>query len=397
MLRLLISSLLLLAVLACPEEAVQMLPPFPGGVLRPSSAGVPAAPFQVEPYLQLGAGPASPDRLTLLWHAQDGPGDWAVEIKPQSGEDWTRMAPPVSVLVDQPGAAPHRVWSAALTPLGPGLPFEYRVLLDGNEVFQTEGKALKGPGQPQEVVVAGDLAGGDPQGGSTMVRLIHQRNPDLMVAAGSLVPPPDSLQQYRRSLFSIYNAGPTDPKSGAPFMRSTVLVSVRDPGPAGRLAYRTYWDQPQAGPERWAGQVHGGAAPEDAPAPQGSFDFRAGDAHWTVLDAGPGSWNEPARQAWLARELAAAQSARWRFVVLPRPARGGADTLRTVWPLFRKYRVAIVFTGHQPLLGDGPEPPRPTPAPRAPGFSRLEISASRVVCEQVDGRGGSFGRFILSQ
>jgi len=132
LLRLLLSPLLLLALLACPEGAAQLLPPFPSSpALSAPSPGVMAAPFQVEPYLQLGAGPSSPDRLALLWHAQDGLSDWTVEIKPQSGEDWTRMAPPVSVLVDTPGSRCHRVWSAALTPLGPGLPFDYRVLLGG--------------------------------------------------------------------------------------------------------------------------------------------------------------------------------------------------------------------------------------------------------------------------
>ena len=37
------------------------------------------------------------------------------------------------------------------------------------------------------------------------------------------------------------------------------------------------------------------------------------------------------------------------------------------------------------------------PAQRAASFSRLEITGSRVLCEQVDGRGIAFDRFTLRQ
>jgi hypothetical protein len=378
-----------------------------------------ASPFQVEPYLQLGAGPSSPDRLALLWHAQHGIGDWAVEIKPQAGEGWARMAAPVSVLVEAPGAGagPHRVWTASLAPLEPGLPFEYRVLQDETEVFRAEGKALKGPGQAQRVVVAGDLAEKDDLEAAAIVRQIHQQNPDLMVAAGDLVLPPDSLQQYRRTFFSLFNAGRTDPKAGAPFMRGTVLVralSGRAPGlSTDRLAYGTYWDQPRDGPERWAGQLHGlSAAPAESRFPgAGNFFIQAGDVHGTVLDSR--HWNDPGLKAWLDRELAGAQAARWRFVVFQRPdadpaLRGQDDgAMKALWPQFLKYHVAIVFTGRQHLVVTGAADggfrertvgssgPRPGHPAAAPGFSLLAISASRVVCKQIDSRGAALDSFIL--
>lgn len=392
MLRLLLSSLLLFGLSACSEEDVFTPPPFPA---KPTVANaVPAAlasPFQVEPYLQLGAEPSSPDRLALRWQAQDGPSDWVVEVQPQSGEEWTRMAPPVSVLAQAP--RPYRVWAAALTPLEPGLPFEYRVLLEGTEVFRAEGKALQAPGQPQEVVVAGDLTGKD----WPLARQIHRENPDLMVAAGDLVPPPDTLPHYRQSLFSSYNAGRSDPKSGIPFMRSTVLVSAlpRDPGPAGLLACRTYWDLPRAEPERFAGPIHG-RSPEDRAPGLGNFCFRSGDSHWTVLDAsGATPWNDPGLRRWLARNLAAARSARWRFVVFQPPSRPdpGGGALKALWPLFRKYQVAIVFAGPEPLVAETEPSP---PARESDRFARLEITPSRVVCEQVDGRGTASGRITLS-
>ena len=215
MLRLLLSTLLLLPLVACQEGDTPLPPPVPP---RPTvSAAIPmsrSSPFLAEPYLQLGSGLPSPDRLALLWQARDGIGDWAVEVQPPSGAKWTRMAPPDSVLtVELSGASPHRVWTATLTPLEPGLPFEYRVLQDGTEVFRAEAKALKAPGQPQQVVVAGDLAAPDDPG--AIIGQIHQQNPDHMVAAGGLVPPTDSLARYRQAFFPPYNAGRTDSKTRA--------------------------------------------------------------------------------------------------------------------------------------------------------------------------------------
>jgi len=402
LLRLSLSLLLLLPLTACPEGDSQAPPPFPAlpAASAPARAA-PASPFLVEPYLQLGPCPASPDRLALVWHAQDGPADWAVETRPQAGEAWTRMEPPVSALADLPGAGPRRVWTAALAPLEPGLPFDYRVLLDGAEVFRAEGMALKGPGQPQRVVVAGGLAGRDDLDADALARQIHQQNPDLMVAAGDLVPPPEGPASRGRSFFSIYNAGWAERGSGAPFMRGTVLVSAlgRDAGPAGRLAYRACWCQPQAGTDRWAGQVRGfprGGPGGACPGP-GNFSFRSGDVHWTVLDSSRAvRWSAPGPRAWLARELAGAQSARWRFAVLAPTARD-QDLLKSLWPLFVKYRVAIVFAGSLPLPAGPGIPPGPAPARRSACFARLEVTGSRVLCEQVDGRGAASGRFTLSQ
>ena len=429
LLRLLPPFLLLLPMIACPEGDSALPPPFPPRpmVSTPAPVGR-SSPFQVEPYLQLGSGLASPDRLALLWQARDGAGDWLVEVQPQSGGAWTRMAPPVSVLLAAPGAgsAPHRVWTATLEPLEPGLPFEYRILQDGTEVFRAEAMALKGPGQPQQVVVAGDLAGPDWPDDGAMLRQIHQQNPDLMVAAGDLVPPQDSLDRYRRSLFSRYNAGQRDPRAGAPFMRSTLLVCAPgDSGPAGRLAYQAYWDQPRGGAEAWSGQVHGLPPPAQAdgrfPVP-GGFSFPSGDVHWTVLDSGRAAhWDDPGRRAWLARDLAGAQAARWRFVVFRRqatdPAPGGRDDggMGSLWPLFQQYRVAIVFTGHRHPYqrtqmpagaGSGPIlvatgaacPERQDgPAQRTPSVSLLDITASRVDFRQIDGDGAAFDHFTLKQ
>ena len=40
--------------------------------------------FIVKPYLQVGEDRTSQDRVTLLWHAQDGAGQWHVEWRPDA-------------------------------------------------------------------------------------------------------------------------------------------------------------------------------------------------------------------------------------------------------------------------------------------------------------------------
>ena len=387
---LLFALLLLLPLGACSDgNAAMPTPP-----RRMASAGLRSvlhSPFQVEPYLQLGPGPASPERLTLLWHAQEDLDGWTVEIKPQSGEAWTRMARPVSVLVGGPGA--HRVWFAGLGPLAPGQPFEYRVLLDGAEVFRTEAKALTGPGQFQRVVVAGDLALPASAEACAALRRIHQENPDLLVAAGGLMDPPASPAQYQRAFFSLYNAGQDDPWAGAPLMRSTVLVgALQDPG--GRFCMAAPGEEVPFGP----GQVHdGNPRPAHPPAP-GNYCFRSGDAHWTVLDGRRGRLGDPALVAWLSRELGAAQNVPWRFVVCQR-GNAGDPGLKSLWPLLCAGNVSIVFTGAQREYRRA-VPPAYGPVAVATGaasYAMMEISASRVVFRQQDARGTDLDRFTLSQ
>lgn len=338
-----------------------------------------AAPgaFRVKPYLQIGPAPAG-DRLALLWQADDGLDGWSVEVRPDPASPWTPMPPPTQVRLApaDPACAPHRIWTAALGPLAPGATFQYRVLAHGREVFSpTEGRALRGPGQPQKVVVVGDLAEGT--GSSLAVaRQIQAQAPDLMVAVGDLAYQNGTPRDYHARFFPAYNGDPGEPGAGAPFMRGTPMVGVlgnHDVAHVGRnqvphrdsLAYFCYWDQPRTGPDLAAG----GHLPRLAPAgnwagfraaagdrfpAMANFTFRSGDVHWTILDSNRYlDWSRPDLRAWLEAQLAAAQDATWRFVAFHHPAFNVTTFnhtndwhMRELWPLFQRYRVDLVFCGH---------------------------------------------------
>src|SRR5207245_3185111 len=120
------------------------------------------------------------------------------------------------------------------------------------------------------------------------------------------------------------------------------------------LAYFYYWAQPLNGPIAAEGSplvapVLGsvelrkafldGAGPAFPRMANFSFDY--GNAHWTVLDANTYmDWRNPWLQEWLAKDLAAARSATWRFVAFHQPGFNSShqhfaeQQMRPLSPLF---------------------------------------------------------------
>ncbi len=92
-------------------------------------------PFLATPYLQLGAEPG-PDRLALLWHADDRDAAWAVEVRSPEDAPWKPALAPESRPIRLEGVEPQRVYRATLAGLAPGRSFRYRVLLGGKPEFE---------------------------------------------------------------------------------------------------------------------------------------------------------------------------------------------------------------------------------------------------------------------
>ena len=85
----------------------------------------------------------------------------------------------------------------------------------------------------------------------------------------------------------------------------------------------------------------------------GNYSIDLGNAHWTVLDSNPYvDWEEPALKAWLESDLRRASKATWRFVAFHHPGFNSSTAhfqdqwMRLLTPVFEKYKVQVVFSGH---------------------------------------------------
>lgn len=82
-----------------------------------------------------------------------------------------------------------------------------------------------------------------------------------------------------------------------------------------------------------------------------SMDY--GNAHFTFLDSNPYvDWTDKELQSWLATDLQKSISATWHFVVFHHPGFNSSrehyeqQHMRLLSPVFEKYQVDVVFTGH---------------------------------------------------
>jgi hypothetical protein len=347
---------------------------------RPSwSAGPRAADgaFVVEPYLQLGDEPALKPSvgLNLLWQAPEGSSDWEVEYRPGPGAIWRKAETPESKRIAVEGVAPYLACRAVLKGLEPGQAFAYRVLRGGEVVFEGGGKARKGADQPYRFVAFGDCGAGTPEEKAIAYRTYLEK-PDFVMITGDIVYDRGRVSEYRARFWPMYNADSARPDLGAPLMRSTLFISA--PGnhdvasrdlekyPDG-LAYFYHWDQPKNGP---AVDAEGGplvptlkgtaaskaafleAAGKAYPR-MVNFSFDYGNAHWVVLDANPYvDWRHSELRDWVARDLAAARGATWRFVAFHHPGFNSSKThfeqqkMRLLAEVFEAGKVDVAFCGH---------------------------------------------------
>jgi hypothetical protein len=344
----------------------------------PPAASKPApeaheGPFLVKPYLQLGYQP-SPGKLVLLWHTSDAGARWAVTYRPGVGSRWKTADDPACRRIEVEHDRPHRVYSLALTGLEPGQVFGYRVTRDGTAVFESEARAPKAAGQPHRFVVFGDCGAGTPEEREIAYRTFLSR-PDFVMITGDIVYGRGLVSEYRLKYWPVYNAEEASPSVGAPLLRSTLFVAAagnhdiasRDLGktPDG-LAYFYYWFQPLNGPDGNLGaslaapllgpeaNVHAFMAAAGNAFPRmANYSFDYGNAHWTVLDANATvDWTHRELRAWVARDLAAATGATWRFVSFHQPGFHSSKThfgeqyMRILAPIFEAGKVDVVFNGH---------------------------------------------------
>jgi 3',5'-cyclic AMP phosphodiesterase CpdA len=355
-----------------------------------------AETFLEKPYLQLGNAPklATSESLMLLWHTENTPADWSVEVKTAKDAKWRAMAKPGSTVVSAPAGtpavagkngekkdapasapiAPHLVYRAQLTGLLPGGEFQYRVLKSAKPVFEAASRARKSAKQAQRFVLFGDC-GQKTAASNAIAYQAYLAKPDFLFIPGDIVYTFGRIAEYRDHFFPQYNADEPSAASGAPLLRSIPFIAA--PGNhdtalrnfqrfPDALAYFHYWDQPLNGPDLpvAAGATHvlngsAEAQPEflEMAKPRyprmANYSFDYGNAHWTVLDSNPYmDWNNPALRDWLRKDLAAARSATWRFVAFHHPGFNAShhhfaeQYMRILSPMFEANKVDVVFAGH---------------------------------------------------
>jgi 3',5'-cyclic AMP phosphodiesterase CpdA len=354
-------------------------------------------PFLEKPYLQLGDSPklSAPESLVLLWHTDNTPAEWTVEVRASKDSKWRAMEKPSSQTVvapagppvvagqngakmDAPGSPaiePHLVYRAHMTGLIPGLDFRYRVLKSGKPVFESTARARKSTAQAHRFVLFGDCGQGTPAENAVAYQ-VSLVKPDFIFIPGDIVYSSGRISEYRTKFFPSYNADEASPGAGAPLLRSIPFIAA--PGNhdtdlrnyqrfPDALAYFLYWDQPLNGPVAPAGALkssHALTGNEDAQPVfldgarpryprMANFSFDYGNAHWVVLDANTYmDWRNPWLQEWLAKDLAAARSATWRFVAFHQPGFNSShqhfaeQQMRPLSPIFEAGNVDVVFSGH---------------------------------------------------
>ena len=351
--------------------------------------------FLEKPYLQIGDVPSGSDTMMVLWQTGQTKADWKVEVRTARDKSWRPAGQPTSQVVSSPAGQPaiagkngakkdapappavdpHIVYRARLANLVPGAEFQYRLLKDGKPVFDASGHARKSQRQPFRFVVFGDCAQGTPSQNAIAYRA-YLAKPDFLFITGDIVYDAGRISEYRTKFFPVYNSDEPSVSNGAPLLRSVPFIAApgnHDTALANfqrfpdALAYFLYWDEPLNGPMPPADAIKTthvltgstdaqtafleGAKPRYPRMANFSFDY--GNSHWTVLDANTYmDWHNPSLREWLRKDLAAAQSATWRFVAFHQPGFNSSkehfseQQMRPLSAIFEAGHVDIVFSGH---------------------------------------------------
>jgi 3',5'-cyclic AMP phosphodiesterase CpdA len=313
--------------------------------------------------------------MVILWHTPDIVQSWDVQVKKPTDKKWSGPIEAVSTRVAVRGIEPHRVFRAQVKDLKRGEEFDYRVLRKGEAVFEARARARKTKDQPYRFVVFGDCGAGTPESREIAFQA-YQAKPDFVFLPGDIVYSRGRISEYRTKYFPVYNAAIASPETGAPLIRSTLFVGAPGNHDIAKpdltlypdsLAYFMYWSQPLNGPRMEIGNpstpAFAAATEEERQAflaaaaatypRMANFSFDYGNAHWTVLDSNPNvNWMEPALSDWLAKDLASAKSATWRFVAFHHAgfnsskAHFNEQGMRRLSEVFEAGGVDIVFNGH---------------------------------------------------
>jgi hypothetical protein len=279
------------------------------------------ADFEKTPYLQN----ATPTSVTVMWE--------------------TSRAVPAKVTVhDKRGARTIDVDARArqevvIDGLTPASRYRYEVTA-GEDTLGGELTTAPeaGAAAPFTFIVFGDTRSSS-DAHRRLIERIRNEVPDFVLGTGDLVDEGHDLRQWQ-TFFDVEG----------PLLRDNVFFPAlgnHDRQGQGRTAdnYRMWFSLPDNGAD-----------------PERSYAYTWGNARFVVLDSNAHSFALTDQTEWLERELAAArQDPRLRhiFVVMHHPPfsislHGGQRDLRERWtPLFERYDVTAVFSGHDHVYSRG--------------------------------------------
>jgi acid phosphatase type 7 len=281
------------------------------GLLAPASAGAEA--FKKGPYLQN----VSSTAVTVMWE-----GDSAAP-----GRLVVRSVGEADRVIESPSALLHEL---RVDGLSAGRRYTYTVETagaSGSGEFATAPLA----GEPFSFVVFGDSRS-NADAHRALVERVRREVPDFILGTGDMVD--DGSQDRHWQIFFTVERE---------LLRDNVLfpaVGNHDRQGSRRTAdtFRRYF-----------------SVPRESPDPERYYAFTYGNTRVLVLDSNAYSFSLTDQTAWLERELEAAAldpAIKHRFVVMHHPpfsvsVHGGQPQLREMWtPLFEKYGVDAVFSGH---------------------------------------------------
>ncbi len=342
-----------------------------------------ASAFLIPPYLQLGDAPALPteEAVEIWWHVKTDRRRWRVQVKIVGEECWRPPAKADRMVSDIPALGKHHQYRAVLRNLPPGAEFDYRVLADDAIAFAARGKA-RTHADKFTFVVPADL-GETHLENMAEQKIAHQlllTNPDFLIIDGDVAYPRGRVADYTKNVWPVYNSNVSGPTNGAPILRS--LIAMPSPGnhdmslptmksrpdfskEPDSLGYFLFWSLPLNGPVKQPGansvpvkgddkaRYHFAVNAGDRYPRIGMYSYDWGNAHFTVLDSNAYvDWTDAELRAWVAADLARAQKATWRFVVMHHPAFSShfnhinEQRMRLLANLFERCNVDVVFCGH---------------------------------------------------
>jgi hypothetical protein len=327
--------------------------------------------FIANPYLQVGYNPSATS-LELLWITNDTDADWKVAYTNGKGNNWKNAEPASFKKIAVANVAAHRLYQANFTELVPGTVFSYRVSKNNTVVFETRAQAPKSKEQPYRFIVFGDVGAGTKEA-KEIATAIYGAKADLILIPGDIVYNAGLISEYNKRFWPIYNTAKPD-TAGMPLMSSIPFVaSVGNHDLITRdldrypdaLGYYHYWQQPLNGPAGKEGVAYpplrgtdenkkaflesaGKSYPSMA-----NFSYDYGNAHWLVIDANNYvDWTDKELTDWVAKDLADAKDATWRFVLFHQPGFNSSrahyeqQQMRLLSPVFEAAKVDVVFAGH---------------------------------------------------